>query len=201
MQSGTIIKVAGIDPSLNNTGLARGFFDTKTGVLDIDHISLIETESLSGKTVRKNSDDMRRAAEIVSGIHEFIADCHIVFAEIPTGSQSARGSFSNGICLGVLGSIGNVGTSFAGRLVQVTPTEVKLKSVGSKTAGKAEMIEWAHGLYPDLSWYWYAKKLQKKNEHMADAIAAINAGIKTDEFRNLSHAISVLTAQNDVCQD
>lgn len=201
MQNGIKIKVVGIDPSLNNTGLAVGTYCTATQELDIRGIKLIETESRSGKTVRKNSDDLRRASEIVTGIQEFISDAHVVFAEIPTGSQSARGSFSNGICLGVLGSIGNIGSAFNGRLLQVTPAEVKLKSVGSKVAGKDEMIDWAHERWPDLNWFMYRGKLQKKNEHVADAIAAINAGIQTDEFRNLAHVLSSVVAQNPVGQD
>lgn len=184
------IRVAGIDPSLNNTGLALGTFDISTGKVDIGLIQLIETEARSKKTVRKSSDDLRRAGEIVSGIHQFIADCHVVFAEIPTGSQSARGSFSNGICLGVLSSIGTVETPFKGRLIQVSPTDVKLSAVGSKVAGKDEMIDWAYGRYPELEWFRYRGKLQRKNEHVADAIGAINAGVQTDEFKTLTHLLS-----------
>ena len=87
------------------------------------------------------------------------------------------------MCLGVLSSITK-------GLIQVTPTEVKLAACGKKTATKAEMITWAATLYPKVN--WYSRKLHgvetltNKNEHVADAIAAVHAGIKTEQFKQLT---------------
>lgn len=186
------LTIAGIDPALANFGLAKGEYDLDTGEFTPSAIKLISTSKQTGKTVRQNSDDIRRASELCGGMHEWITDCHVVFAEIPTGSQSARGAFSNGTCLGILASIGE-STGYSGRLIQVLPHEVKLAAVGSKHAAKNEMIEWASQTYPNLDWPTYRGKVQNKAEHMADALAAIHAGLKTDEFINLRQSLTLLT--------
>ena len=185
-----LITVTGLDPSLRNFGLAKGTYDTDTEILDIDAIFTQVTEAENGKTVRKSSDDLRCANLLVTTMQKWIADSDAIFAEIPSGSQSARGSFSNGICLGVMGSVGAIG-DFGGKLVQVNPLEVKRAAVGSKNASKEEMVMWASQKFPKLPWVYGKSGKYKgiisidKNEHMADACAAINAGIQTDEFRSL----------------
>lgn len=178
----TIIKVAGLDPSLCNFGMVRGDLDLITGNFTITDMSLQSTESdnKNKKRVRKNSDDLNRARLLYKGMTEFITGCGMVFVEIPVGSQTARAMCSYGICIGVIASINTA-------LIQVTPNEVKLAATSNKTASKADMINWAVGRYPDAGWIKRKSKGQmviaSKNEHLADAIAAIHAGVKTDEFR------------------
>ena len=188
-----LINVAGIDPALSNFGLAKGTFDTDTNLFTPTGVKLVTTEGRKGKQVRQNSDDLRRSQELCRGVQEWITGTHICFAEIPTGSQSARGSFSNGVSLGVLASIGST-PGYKGRLIQVLPHEVKLAVTDSKHATKEEMIEWATTTYPHLN---YIRGTQGKfkgqvlacNEHIADALATIEAGILTDEFTNLRQAL------------
>lgn len=183
-----ILTVGGLDPSLRNLGLAKATYDTDNDHLAMVALRLQPTEKQSGKTIRSSSDDLRCAGLLVGATHVWIADCAAVFAEIPSGAQSARAAFGLGIALGVLGSVGNVG-SFRGRLIQVTPQDVKVQAVGSKNASKHEMIEWAMERWPNLP--WLTKKVKgvvspiDKNEHLADACGAINAGIKTDEFKSI----------------
>jgi Holliday junction resolvasome RuvABC endonuclease subunit len=70
-------------------------------------------------------------------------------------------------------------------LVEVTPTEVKMASVGSKTATKEEMITWAVSKYPDINWPKHGKSISAaKAEHMADAIGALHAGVLTSTFKH-----------------
>ena len=179
--------VAGIDPSLSNFGLAKGVLDlsgTPT-LASIDELKLVSSEAdkTSAKTVRKNSDDLRRARALYDGFQEFIKDVELVFVEVPVGSQSARSMASYGVCIGLLASINKP-------LIQVTPTEVKLAAVGSKTASKADMINWATKLYPDAEWLRQKKKgemvLVNKNEHIADAVGAIHAGLLCDQFKQMT---------------
>lgn len=178
------IQIVGIDPSLRNTGLALGAVNIATGELDtVTTLRLIETEGgEGGKTVRKSSDDLRRAKAIVTGIEEFYNAWQPAFfvAEVPTGTQSARASFSNGVCCGVLAGL-------PAPLIEVSPTEVKMAAVGHKYAGKEEMIEWAVARFPQAGWITRRVKgevqLLAKNEHLADACAAIAAGVKTQQFR------------------
>lgn len=204
-----LLRVGGHDPSLRNWGLAKGTLDTVTGELVITEIRLQETDKETGKTVRQSSDDLRCASLLSSAVHLWNKDCDAVFAEVPSGSQSARGSFSNGICLGVLGGIGPSG-NFNGRLIQVNPTEVKRAAVGSKNAAKHEIIEWAMGNWPNLPWPLVqrnSRNLKKgdldeaRAEHMADACAAINAGVQTDEFKSIIQIVEAMAARSGQVQN
>jgi len=74
--------------------------------------------------------------------------------------------------------------------IQVTPNEVKIASVGKKTASKADMIKWASTKHPDVEWAKHKDgTFKNKNEHMADAIAIAYAGVKTEEFERLKSLI------------
>lgn len=189
-----IIRVAGLDPAFAHFGVARATFDTDTGGIVVDRIRTIETEPRTEKTVRKNSDDLRRATELFEAMHEEVDDCDVLFAEIPSGAQHARSALGFGVALGVLASC-------HAPVIQVMPLETKLASVGSKTATKPEIISWAAGLYPDLEWKRYASSSKKgtksrnagdlhdDNEHAADACAIIYAGVNTPEFKQLMRLI------------
>lgn len=91
---------------------------------------------------------------------------------------------SYGICIGVLGGLRAFGIPF----FEVTPTEVKLATVGKKTASKMEIIERAMKLYPGDFWPMVTRSGKTsvsatKAEHMADAIGAIEAGLRTSQFQ------------------
>jgi Holliday junction resolvasome RuvABC endonuclease subunit len=191
----SILKIAAIDPSLSNFGLVRGTVDISHEAfpVELSELTLVETDTdkSSRKVVRRNSEDLERARKLLRGMHRFIADADMVFVEVPVGSQSARAMASYGVCIGILASIGKP-------LIQVTPTEVKLAAVGTKTASKNEMIEWASGLYPNLNWLMSRGKMTAKNEHLADAIGAIHAGLLTDEFARAASVFHVMNAKEAV---
>lgn len=180
-----IINIVGVDPALRNFGLAAAHYDTTLQELKLVDISIVQTEAEKKlKVVRKSSDDLRSAREMLTGMSAFLKrhEANIVVGEVPSGTQSARGSFSNGVCCGVLASI-----PF---MIEVSPSEVKLAAVGHKYASKEEMIEWAVAKYPDLPWLRQQRNgakfkkgdLMADNEHMADAVAAIHAGVHTAQF-------------------
>ena len=183
-----LIRVAGVDPAFRNIGIARLLLNTETMALVLQDLRLLTTENQASKTVRKNSDDLRRAMELHSGFIASTKDCSVIFAEVPTGAQSARAALGFGVAIGVL-------ASSPIPIIQVQPFETKLATVGTKTASKEEMIEWATEAYPDGP--WLTRKFKGKthftaaNEHLADAVAVAHAGIKTDQFRQL---VSLLTA-------
>lgn len=98
----------------------------------------------------------------------------------------SRAMASYGICVGVLGAIRASAVPF----IEVSAAEVKLGSVGKKTATKQEMIQWATNNHPEAPWPTYkehGKDLisEAKAEHMADAIASIYAGRETNQFQQL----------------
>lgn len=180
------ITIAGCDPSMNNFGFCKGKIDLDSGVFSLEKILLSQAPPESkNKSVRKNSQDLSRARIHTEATRAFLKDVDVVCVEIPVGSQSARAMASYGICIGVLASIDTP-------MVQVTPTEVKMVATGTKTASKKDMINWANTLYPEAD--WLTKKvhgvitLVDKNEHIADAIAAMHAGVKTDQFKGMLSA-------------
>lgn len=177
-----IMRIAAVDPALANLGMAKLALDLDTMKLSVIDLMLIETDKQTTKQVRQNSDDLRRAKALTKGFHEFIGDCALVFAEIPTGAQSARAALAFGIAIGMLAGCTKP-------LIQVQPSETKLATVGTKTASKDEMIDWAVETYPDAAWLKAKSKgvmrFIAKNEHMADACAIAHAGIKTDQFLQL----------------
>ena len=189
----TKLKVAGLDPSLNNFGMVKGTLDLVSGSLELEELLLLETRpnNKDKKVVRKNSDDLIRTRLLMKGLTQFLDDVDLAFVEIPVGSQSARAMASYGMCLGVLGII-------TIPLIQVTAIEIKKTATGNKTASKQDMINWAQEAYPLAA--WLTKKQHglttytAKNEHLADALGAIYAGVLTDEF---NIAKSFLTAQGN----
>ena len=180
------IKVVGIDPSLRNWGLAEGLYDLETGELRIKHVEVVRPDLPDGKQVRQNSLDLESAYQHFLRSMQLIRNARAIFVEVPIGSQSARAMASYGVSIGVLGSIRGSGKPF----FEVSPTEVKLAGPGHKTATKSEMIEWAAARHPEAPWPFQKNRIvESKAEHMADAIAAIHAGIAGKSFQQFKSLI------------
>lgn len=182
----TKAKVVGMDPSYSNWGLAVGELDLDSGILELSGVYVVRPEKILSKQVRVNSKDLHRSRQLIPGILPHLAGAKAIFAEIPTGSQSAVAMKGYGVCIGTLSALEHLGHPF----IEVLPDEVKLASYGSKNATKTQMIEWAVGQYPEAPWPMQTKKgvesvVATQAEHMADAVAAIHAGARTPEFQRL----------------
>jgi Holliday junction resolvasome RuvABC endonuclease subunit len=180
------IKVVGQDPSLRNWGVAVGTYDLDSKKLKIDSVHITNPELSKGKQVRQNSLDIESAVQLYKGATALTKGAHAVFIEVPVGSQSARAMASYGICCGVLGAMGAQGIPF----FELNPTEVKLAGPGNKTASKQDMIKWAMKAHPEANWPMYKSNgvmtvSEAKAEHMADAVAAIHAGLASKAFQQL----------------
>ena len=178
------LRVAGLDPSLRNWGIALG--DIQGDALHVNNVQVVNPVLPTGKMVRQNSLDLASAFQLYEQTVLAIKYADVVFVEVPVGSQSARAMASYGICVGVLGAVRASGSAF----FEVTPTEVKMATVGKKTASKNEMIHWATDQHPEAPWPTYQRNGEKllsdaKAEHMADAIAAIYAGCRLETFKQL----------------
>jgi Holliday junction resolvasome RuvABC endonuclease subunit len=180
-------RVVGFDPSLRNWGISKGIFipgpETR---LHIEEVAVINPELPTGKQVRQNSLDLESAKQLCAAALYAAKGVQAIFVEVPVGSQSARAMASYGICVGVLGALRATGIPF----FEVTPTEVKMASAGKKTATKLEMIQWAVNQHPEANWPKYkqngiTKISEAKAEHMADATAAIYAGLSCNSFQQL----------------
>lgn len=181
------IRIVGFDPSLRNWGIAKGYLlpDAVPKIL-IEEVAVINPELPTGKQVRQNSQDLESAKQLCAGALEAVENAQAIFVEVPVGSQSARAMASYGICVGILGALRATGIPF----FEVTPNEVKMVSVGKKTATKQEMISWAMASHPEANWPMHrqngvSRVSEAKAEHMADAIAAIYAGIASNPFQQM----------------
>ena len=180
------LKVIGIDPSLRNWGIASGRLYKDSARLQFDDLQVVNPELPKAKQVRQNSLDLESAKQLCKATLDAVEGAHAIFVEVPVGSQSARSMASYGICVGVLGALRATGIPF----FEVSPNEVKLVSVGKKTATKHEMIQWATEKHPEANWPRYMQNgesliSEAKAEHMADAIAATYAGLHSTAFQQV----------------
>lgn len=180
------VKVVGLDPSLRNWGVSIGSLDPLVGIdsLRIHELHVIQPDLPIGK-IRQNTLDILSASHLYFQSHKFIEGAFAVFAEVPIGSQSSRAMASYGVCVGVLGALKSEGIP----LIELTPAQIK-KVVGPIQTNKSEMIAWASGKHPEAPWptikrLGQTKIVEGKAEHMADATAAIYAGIASQEFQQL----------------
>lgn len=179
------IEIVAFDPSMSNFGICEASVDIDTLKLSIRSLRLVSTESEANKGVIKVSDNLRRAREVQQGMMEACKDKAFAIAEVPLmiTSQNPRiaslANYNSGMMVGVLASLSIP-------LIQVFPKDVKLTATGMKDACKEEMIEWAMNKYPGAP--WLMRKLRGKmvpvaaNEHLADAVAAAETGLKSEQF-------------------
>ena len=183
------IPVVGFDPSLNNWGIAEASLDLETGFLSTPVLSIAQprVDRDTKKKVRVNSTDLQRAEELAEVAFNAAERAKVVFVEVPVGSQNARAMASYGVCIGVLGSLRAKGIE----IIEVTPDENKRVFTGSKNATKTAMINEAVRLYPTANWPMKGGVvIASKAEHMADAVAAIHAGVHTPVFQNLMRLLT-----------
>lgn len=177
------IPVLGFDPSFRNWGWASALLDLDTGVMTTPVLGLIKTaEEPKGKQVRQNSYDIEAAEELAKGAIPLAQAAKVVFIEVPHGSQSAASMKGYGVCIGIIGAIRAAGIP----IIEVSESESKKTMTTRRVATKEEMIAAAQAWYPNANWPMHAGKISAgKAEHMADAIAAIHAGVNTQQFQNL----------------
>lgn len=176
------IKIVGFDPSMSNWGIAKATLDVQTLEFSVDDLILVETESEAKKGVIKQSDDLRRARIVREGMMQACEDASFAISEIPFCNPAgyAGANFNSGLVTGVLASCPIP-------LIQVFPAEVKQKATGIRSATKEEMIAWAIKRFPDAPWRMRTLKGKqvptKANEHLADAVASINAGLDSQQLK------------------
>ena len=182
MKSKKTIPVIGFDPSITNWGWAKATVDVDTLEFEIDDLGIIHTEPETKKAVVKLSDNLRRAKIVHDEMIKVCEGMAMAMTEIPIGTPSLPfgANLNSGIVTGLLGACPIP-------IIQVFPKDVKQLAVGSRNADKSEMIEWAVGKFPNAPWKYRTvrgkQKLINSNEHMADAVAVINAGLQTEQFK------------------
>jgi len=180
-----IIRIIAQDPSMNNWGLVSATVDIVTDKVVIHAMKVcvnLKEDKQTKKTVRKSTQDLTRSRKLSADIKEYFDEFepNFTFVEVPHGSQSASAMKGYGMCIGVLGGITTP-------MVQLSEQECKINAVGKKSATKKEMIEWAMSLHPEAPWKVRNSKgevvsVDGYNEHLADAVGALYAGLSTDQF-------------------
>lgn len=186
-----LLRVVGLDPSMRNWGIAAGEYDTERKLLSIAKLHVVQPTPPSGKQVRQSSKDLVVAEQLINEVIPFLKEAQMIFVEVPSGTQSAAGMKAYGICIGLLAAMRELGYPF----MEMTPMEIKLAATGNKVASKIEMIEWGLSTFPKAPWPTQtlrgeARVIAGKAEHMADATAAIVAGVQTANFKQL---VSLIT--------
>ncbi len=176
----TKIRIAGLDGSKANFGISLLDLDINTMELTVADLILVKTQKTKNKQVRMSSDNLRRAQEVAVPLRNALKGCTTAFVEVPSGGQSYDAVLGFGTVIGLYASIEIP-------VVEVSPSETKLAAVGTKTASKEEMIEWAIENYPDAPWRMRKLKGEmvpvKDNEHLADGVAIAHAGLKVPSFQ------------------
>jgi Holliday junction resolvasome RuvABC endonuclease subunit len=183
-----VVNVLGLDGSLQNFGIAVARVDTGTWtVLDVKNLVLSKTTKNTDKKVRRADDDFKRFAQHVYEVRLIAAveKVEYIFGEIPSGAQDARAAFAFGGVTAMLAAL-----TYDYKVVTVTPAEVKLAATGMKHADKDDVIRAMYSCFPDAPWLTSnkpnqmdiktpeGKYLTNANEHLADAVGVILAGIK-----------------------
>lgn len=179
------VRVLGIDCSLNNLGVCICEVDFHLNMFVLE-TRLIRNNEVYPSKMLQSFQDFDKAKRFAKALREIVGSnkIDICVGEIPCGSQSSRACTSAGIVTGLLGSVASY-CSICG----VTPVQAKKASVGSKTASKEEIIEWAQLTHPEVK--FRTRKLHgqdvvmKDCEHEADSIAIVTAALQTTEFQEL----------------
>lgn len=182
----TLVRIAGLDGSLRNFGVAIMSLDTETMDLRVEDLHLIKTDTTKAKSVRKSSDSFDRASILRDAVQPLLAGCAATFAEIPSGGKSYSAVLGFGIVIGTYAGL-------SPRPIEVSPAETKIAATGEKDASKEMIMEWAEATYPNAPWRRVKRNgamvFTQDNEHIADAVAICHAGIKTPLFKQV---ISIL---------
>lgn len=178
-----LIDVVGLDPSMRNWGIAVGSLDLDSLKVTIKELIVNSPSEPTSQTIKQNVKDIHVAQRHYSALYPILKASGISFVEIPIGSKSAAAMKGYGLCIGVLGSLKDTNTP----LYRVSPNQVK-SVTGNSKASKKEMISWAMNEHPEAPWPMKKIKgiespIEGVAEHMADAIAAIHAGIRLPEFK------------------
>lgn len=179
------ITVCGFDPSFRNWGMAKASLNMEDGYLSVPELAIVQTtepKKKDRKGRKQNTLDIEAAHVLHDGFNKFCEGVDVLFIEVPHGSQSASAMKGYGVCIGLIGSVIYKDIP----IIQVSEAQSKIALTGIRTATKEDMIAAAMADFPTANWPMHGKKLNaSKAEHMADAYAAIVAGVQTPAFQKL----------------
>lgn len=185
---GNPISVLGLDGSLANFGIAVVIIDPdEKKIIEVKDLILSTTKKSSVKSMKRADDDFARFQQHWQTLKSEATKHNIqaIFGEIPSGAQDARAAFAFGGVTAIL-----AGLSCDYTTTVVTPSEVKIASTGNKHADKEDVIAAMYKEFPHANWIKGKKPnamsitdakglyLTNANEHLADAVAVVLAGLR-----------------------
>ncbi len=168
-----------LDPSLSNTAIVWGEIVNGKELVNLQY-KMVVTKPETTKTVRKSSDLVRRCGEIYQMVTSSQKEINakVSFIETPSGSQNYSSALSYAVSC-------YTAAILSSPPIELTPTEVKVRTVKDKAASKLKMINYVHEKYP------YLLKTNNKGipykymEHVADAVCVAEAGLQSSTFKQL----------------
>ena len=189
-----LITMLGIDPGLSNTGYAVALVDVEQArIVKTLELGTIQTERETAKTIRRTSDDLRRARKIHRELKSVVERHAISVAacEMQSTTPYKRISLNFGVTLGVI-------ASFDFFLVELLARDVKKAVTGDRDATKEKVISWALEMTRNDDVHWPTSARQNRMdlsyrarhvtlaaEHQADALAVIFAALQSEQMSDL----------------
>ena len=185
------LTVLGIDPGFASTGFAIADVSlVSCRIAKVHAIGISKTEPTKLRKIRKTSDDLARArqhAGLLRGlVDQYAVD--VIAYEMASTTPYTLPNFSFGVMMGIVATLNRP-------IIEVLNYEVKQAATGDRNATKADVIRWAVGITgrQKIDWPTSGKKntvnliyrgrhVTLAAEHPADALAAIQAAIGTEQF-------------------
>lgn len=181
--------ILGIDPGLAFTGFAVARVKGRSDVIEaVQTFGLLES-----RAHYINGDESAGLMLRASALHEHLAWCveeyqvDAIACEMPFISKQLKANFLHGLAMGAIAAL-NLPAML------VTPREVKA-AAATKAASKREVTPWALRVTAEDQIPWptsqvpntlglsfEGKQVAAYAVHLADALAAIQAGIRTAEW-------------------
>ena len=205
------VSIIGVDPSTSHFGMVYGWYEVNSQEFIPLHYTVLEPPAgLYDEFPPKGKNSQRKSIvefEQICALSQLIKDFFIhhrpqvVISEVPSG---AKGMFATGKLHAAMGMVCGCFTFPSSvqnwKIIGVTPQEVKSAATEGldNYASKFQMMKWAFQNYPCVDWKHAQKEFEKIgkieaylvnreaedfNEHMADALAAVKAGVNTRAFK------------------
>lgn len=205
------ISIIGVDPSTSHFGMVYGWYEINSQEFIPLHYTVLEPpDGLYDEFPPKGKNSQRTTIvefEKNCALSQLIKDFFIrhkpqvVITEVPSG---AKGMYATSKLYAAIGMVCGCFTFPSStqdwKIIGVTPQEVKSAATDGldNYASKFQVMKWAFQNYPCVEWvhapkdfeevgkvdaYLVCREAEDFNEHMADALAAVKAGVNTRAFK------------------
>ena len=161
-------------PSLRNWAITACLYDNNG--LRVIESTIIKTKDTKSKTIKQNTSDIQAATKLYTEMLKGVKWADVICIEVPHGSQSSRAMVSYGVCVALIGVIQTINPN----IIQVSANDVKdvVRTNKRHKPSKLDVIEWVKTNHPEA-----ILPNTLSSEHICDAIVAIYAAMKTNQFK------------------